>query len=101
MKFTLFLMACVAVVVLSVTLPGQSRRLFWLSPLVFAAGLGLGWVIVGQDLANFPAYLRGSFEIASGYTAGMAREGPAMQLGLAVTILALLLAAIATQWKAV
>jgi hypothetical protein len=40
------------------------------------AGLLGGWVLTGQSLTNIPAYVRGSLEVASGYSQALGYEDP-------------------------
>ncbi len=101
-KFTLFLLALAAVVLLTLTLAGRGHwRTLWLPPALFAGGVVLAWGLAGQDLANFPAYLRSSYEIADGYTAAMSSDGPSGHVVLALAIIGTLLGALLTQWRTI
>jgi hypothetical protein len=51
-----------------------------------------GWVLAGQSLWNLPVYLERSLEIALGYPQAMGLPGPAYELWLAASAIALLVA---------
>lgn len=50
------------------------------------------WVIASQSLAHLPAYFRGTWAIASGYTPAMSIPGMRLQMASALAILALFVA---------
>jgi len=63
----------------------RGRRGFAALLVSTAAGVFLGgWLALGQPLANLPAFLTGSLEIASGYSQSMGTRGPNATLFLAL-----------------
>ncbi len=63
----------------------RGRRGFAAVLVSTAAGVFLGgWLALGQPLANLPAFLTGSLEIASGYSRSMGTRGPNATLFLAL-----------------
>jgi hypothetical protein len=72
-KFNLAVHGLIGVAVATiVALLRRQWRKAWVVPLAYALGFLLLWIISGQSLFCLPRYLRGSWEIASGYLNAMA-----------------------------
>jgi hypothetical protein len=93
MKFNLFLFAPLVILCLSLHLwlAGRQAGAVLLPGLFGLAVCGL-WLLLGQSLANLPAYLRTSLEMSGGYTQAMAKEAmhPLVTVIAGLTALALL-----------
>jgi hypothetical protein len=76
-KFSVFplWLLCVVALVTDSLLQGSRRRALSLV-IIFPIALLVIWLLCGQELNNFPAYLRTSFEIASGYGHTMGSGAP-------------------------
>jgi hypothetical protein len=99
-KFTIFTSASAVVffVALHEALQRRWKRAV-LGPALFVASLLLSWLVCGQSLADVPAYLRYSMEIASGFGTMSSRPlGPVLAWALALAAFILLLAA-ASLWR--
>ncbi len=72
---------------------GASHRAFVPLLSFFIAFCAL-WLVSSQSLAHLPAYLRGTWAIASGYTPAMSIPGMPLQIASALIILSLLAAAL-------
>jgi hypothetical protein len=89
-KFTFFILAVVVLALVSLNILGNKGRRAALRPLaLFAAGLSLVWLALGQSLGNLPRYLVASLRIAGGYDA-MALQGDMDKVYLALLVLATL-----------
>ena len=69
-KHSIFTIAVVTVLVIAADNLFRQRRFPWIV-LAFAGGILGFWVLAGQQLTWFGYYLRGAFEIVSGYTEAM------------------------------
>jgi hypothetical protein len=90
-KFTLFVLAVVVLVLVALDILGNRGR--WAAlrpPALFAAGFCLVWLALGQSLSNLPRYLGTSLQIAGGYAEAMAWDGNMDEVYLALLILAAL-----------
>ncbi len=91
-KFTNMLLAFFLVLLAGGLELWTRRRLSALRmPVLFLGFLLLGWIICGQQLGNFPAYLHSSWEISQGYQDAMGFPCPPYQLYLALTALGLVM----------
>jgi hypothetical protein len=92
-KFTMALLSLLAVVALCVSrLEERPRWRAFVPALFMLLLLPAAWVFLGQSLANLPAFIRGSLQIAGGYPEGMAYAGDRTEIRLAKTIVVLLAA---------
>jgi hypothetical protein len=71
-KFTYFMLGggCVALLCVSVWRRSSWRHAF-VVPTTFVAAFTLIWIAIGQSVANLPAFVKGSLQIASGYNESM------------------------------
>ena len=77
MKFS-WLLAGLATL-LAVTADLALRRRFRTAAVPLLAGLSAflaGWLVAGQTLVGLPAFLRGSWQVAAGYSGAMGTPGP-------------------------
>lgn len=76
-KFTFLVLATFFVATATAELVATGRRRMALATAgLFVALLGSSWLAAGQLRTNVLAYLRGSYEITSGYGAAMCAAGP-------------------------
>ncbi len=91
MKFTFFVEALLVVGLSSALLLRHKPRARALLPWTFFGGSFLAWwCVLGQAFANIPAFLRGSLQVAGGYTEGMAIPGDRLLICLALVLLGML-----------
>ncbi len=84
-KFSAGMAILIVLLLGSVGLVLRTRRVAWIL-LIYAGGVLLLWLLAGQRIADLPAWLKNSAEMASGYS-GMAIPGPWWQIacyGLAI-----------------
>ena len=69
--------AVLAVCAVTAALFGPTQRWRRLLESVAALGIGsvLAWVLIGQSVSDLPTWLRGAFQIASGYSDAISLEG--------------------------
>jgi hypothetical protein len=70
------------------------RRRWRVAAVPLFAGLAVflaGWLVAGQSLADLPGFLRGSWQIAAGYSRAMGMPGPRDVLRLEAAAVALVL----------
>lgn len=90
-KFTFFAEAVLVVALSSALLLRSRPRVRALLPWAFFGGCFLAWwCFLGQELANIPAFLRGSLEVAAGYNEGMAIPGDRLFVYFALALLGML-----------
>jgi hypothetical protein len=65
------------------------RRAGWALLSSFPVLVASWWVLAGQSASNLPAYVGRSFELASGYSAGMSLPAPPGARGLAFALMPL------------
>lgn len=77
MKFTWLVVGLVTVLAVAGDLVLRRRFRAAAVPALGSLAVFLGgWVVAGQSLANLPAYLAGSWRLASGYAQAMGMPGP-------------------------
>ena len=89
-KFTLFLFASLAVVVVLVATLSVARRCAVTLGVVFICSLLGLWVLAGQHLFALPDYLFNSWHVTQGYVEAMGLEPPALAMIKALVVLILL-----------
>jgi len=78
-KFTVLMSAALGLAVFACHL--LLRRATWRQAIALPGALLcflVGWIALGQNIANLPAYLRNSFEIAVGYNAMLSKPDPSV-----------------------
>ncbi len=96
-KFNLFILSVASVSLLAIYLLAAQRGRTALGLVVAFLGFCLlTWIAAGQLLSGLPRYLQGSLEITNGFSEAMAIEGAPFEMCLAVAILILLPATVAT-----
>ncbi len=90
-KFTNLVLAGFVVVVVAVYAMMRKRRsaAWWLAG-AFAGGFALVWVLCGEPVRAFPAYVWNSFDVSAGYEASMGLPTPAAPFWKACGIFLLL-----------
>jgi hypothetical protein len=90
MKFTLLIDSLIVVLFLTL----NSKRKGWgkaIGPLSwYLFFFFLAWIVLGQSLANLPAYIQNSWEITAGYAQAMANECTWAELLLGISLLLLI-----------
>ena len=77
LKFTLFVYGGIIAVVMAWPYYASKRPMLFSPLAVFLASFALIWLALGQHPGDFPAYIKNSMAVSSGYSAAMAVQGDA------------------------
>jgi len=89
-----FFILCVYPLLWLYTKPQKQKLVLSLLPLLsFVISCCALWALAGQDIAHLPAYIQGTWAIASGYTPAMSIHGNGLQTAAALIILFLFIVA--------
>jgi hypothetical protein len=75
-KFTVFIISAVIITTIAMDIVWRKRRFPW-CVVLYGGSIILFWLLAGQHLSSFGAYLRSSFQVTSGYTEAMSGTNPA------------------------